>query len=289
MPQDNTSSGAPEAGGFRTSETTVSKLRFYSIGVVASNKPLKSKEIEVWPSEELPMTNGFLDDQTEKLTAEGTDASGKSYNAKVQMGSTIKAEWLPFCDSQRLTAPDVRRGESVVIYQFGDADKYYWTTLKNDNKLRKLETVIWAFSATKNEDDAMTDETSYFLEVSTHKKMVTFHTSQANGEKFGYDIQINADKSLLIVTDTAGNKFVLNSAETKLRLENASGSYLDITKQVAKLFTGQEINLETQRYTLKCQTSLVDASSSITEKAPTIMNQGYKSITLQAPKISAPK
>lgn len=293
---DFTSQSAPlDPQGFRDAAPTVSKLRFYSIGIVAANKPLNSKEVEVLPTEELPMMDGYLDDNLDSYNAQGTDASGKSYSTKLKMGNSIKAQWLPFCDSQRLTAPDVRRGESVMIYQFGDADKYYWTTLKNDNKLRKLETVIWAFSGTTKEGDGITPETSYFFEVSTHKKLVTFHTSQANGEPYGYDIQINTAEGRILITDTAGNKFTMNSPATQLRMENAVGSFLDITKQIATLSTGEEINLTTKAFKVSSDTTQINASSStqITTKSMGVSSQSgaWKSagaITVDAPSFNLP-
>ena len=129
---------------YRPGEPRVSKLRFYSIGVVASNKALSSNVIEVTPIEELPMLDGEIDSNTTNETAKGVDASGKNYQSSVTMGNSIQAEWLRLGSANRMTSPDVRRGESVIIYQFGDADKYYWNTLKNDSQLRKLETVVYA-------------------------------------------------------------------------------------------------------------------------------------------------
>jgi hypothetical protein len=266
--------------GFRDGDPNLSKLRFYSMGIVAANKPLNSKIVEVTPIEELPMLDGFIDDNKDTYTAQGVDADGQSYNSQVTMAKSLKAEWVPFCDSQRLSAPDVRRGERIVIYQFGDADKYYWTTWANDNKLRKLETVIWAFSGTKNEGDDITPETSYFFEVSTHKKCITLHTSQADGEAYGYDIQVNPKDCIVIIRDTVGNKILLNSKLTKLRMENASGSYLDITKQVAKLFTGQEINMETKAWKVDCDTATVNSTT-------TTVN-GSKKVTIATPNLSTP-
>jgi hypothetical protein len=136
---------------FQPTEFITSKLRFYSIGIVAENKLLSSHEIEVTPVEELPMTNGELSANSVDYKGKAVDAGGKAYSASTESQVTLKASWLRFGSSNRLTSPDVRRGEVVMIYQFGDADKYYWVVLKDDSKLRKLETVIWAISATKDE------------------------------------------------------------------------------------------------------------------------------------------
>jgi hypothetical protein len=241
---------------YHPGELRVSKLRFYSIGVVAENKALSSNIIEVTPLEELPMLDGEISANTTTHTASGVDANGKAYTSSVTMGNSIQAEWLRLGSSNRMTAPDVRRGETIVIYQFGDADKYYWNTLKNDSALRRLETVVYAFSGTPDNAEAgLNASNSYYFEVSTHTKLVTFHTSQANGEPFSYDIQINTGEGYILIQDNIGNVFTLDSRAHQLRMQNTEGSYVDLTKQVLSMFTGDQINMITKKYSLKASES----------------------------------
>lgn len=236
--------------GMRQAGPQVSKMRFYSIALVAHNKPLQSKEVEATPMEEMPMLDGFLDDKLDPYSGSGEDSAGKGYSAKIDMARSIKATWVPFGASNRLTAPDVRRGEMIMLYQFGDADKFYWTTLKDDNRLRKLETAVYAFSGTREENVNIGPQNSYYLEVSTHTKQITLHTSQADKEPFGYDIQINTGDGRILIIDTAGNKFLLDSQATQLRMENAVGSFLDITKQVATLTAADQVTINTKNMTI---------------------------------------
>lgn len=229
---------------YRPGEPTVSKLRFYSIGVVAANKKLSSVTIEVVPIEELPMLDGFLTDNQKLSKAAGVDSSGRHYASKVKTSVSIQAEWLRLGDANRLTAPDVRRGESVVIYQFGDADKYYWNTLKNDSRLRKLETVVWGISASTSESEGLNANNAYYIEFSSHTKMITLHTSQSNGEACGYDIQINAADGYVLIKDTLSNYFKLDSRGQSLRLENAVGSFLDVSKGIVNMKGVETVNLD---------------------------------------------
>lgn len=282
-------SAALDASGFRDAAPQLSRLRFYSLGYVAANKLLDSKLIEAVPIEELPMIDGEIDAYGQPLAVQGKDAQGKPINAKALMANSIQAEWLPFCDSQRLTAPDVRRGESVMLYQFGDADKYYWTTLKNDNRLRKLETVIWGFSATTKESDGMTSQTSYFLEISTHKKLVTFHTSQANGEPFGYDVQINAAEGKIVIADTAGNELLIDSAAQHARIKNSAGSYAEVIANVANFYAADQINAKTSSYTVQADNiSLLSSANTTVQAGGTVHAQSGSLIRLQAPKLETP-
>lgn len=209
-------------------DLTWSKLRFYSVGIVAQNKTLGSKDIQVTPTEETPFIDGEVTATPSENTATGTDASGATYTASANSSLAIQATWLQFSASNRITAPDVRRGEKVMIFQYADADKYYWTEMLDGQKLRRLETVIYSFSASRTEDDPVSPNTQYFLEVNTHKKHITLHTCKADGEPFGYDIQLDTKNGKLLITDDTGNYIHLDSSDRRIELYNTDGSHYDM-------------------------------------------------------------
>lgn len=209
----------------------ISQFHFYNYGFVAQNKRLKEDLIEVYPTEDAPFTDGEIYVQKIEEESDGKDATGAAYKTKVTSGTTIPAKWLRLGNDNRLTPPDVRRGEAVVLYQFGDSMTLYWTTVQNDHKLRKLETVIYGWSATRDEKAPVNPDNLYYLEVSTHRKLVTFHTSKADGEPFAYDVQINAKEGQILVQDDAGNSIELISGEAQIRLTNNCGTVYDQHKE----------------------------------------------------------
>lgn len=240
----------------------ISKLKIYSLGIVAENKLPSSKEVEVTPIEEMPMLDGELAPVATDYNAKATDALGSSYEDTVELTTTIKAKWLPIGAANRVSAPDVRRGEMVVIYKFGDTDKYFWTTLNEDLKLRKLETVIYAFSGTTNEGAEINADTFYFIEISTHKKLITLHTSKDNGEPFSYDIQLDTNNGKLVITDDVGNYVLLDSSQTQIVLRNVDETTFDMK--------GPNLDITVpQTYTVKCKDYKLDASSSVDIKSGT--------------------
>lgn len=240
----------------------MSKLRFYSLGIVAENKLPSSKEVEVTPIEEMPMLDGELAPVATDYNAKAKDALGSSYEDTVELTTTVKAKWFGMGANNRITAPDVRRGEMVVLYKFGDTDKYFWMTQNEDLKLRKLETVIYAFSATTNEGAEMNAETFYFIEISTHKKLITLHTSKDNGEPFSYDIQLNTAEGKLVITDDVGNYVLLDSSQTQITLRNVDETTFDMK--------GPNLDVTVpQTYTVKCKDYKLDASSSVDIKSGT--------------------
>jgi len=209
----------------------LSQFHIYSYGVVAENKLTSSKKVYVRPEETFPITDGESTTVAVVEKGKGFDQSGAAYEEQTVSTEPIECEWLPFDGSgNRVTSPDVRRGERVVIYQFGNEQKYYWTTLGIDLKLRKLETVIYAFSGTTVESAEVNADNYYYIEISTHRKLVHFHTSQANGEPFGYDVQFDTGTGIFTLTDTVGNHIVLNSKETRLFFSNKNNTSLELVK-----------------------------------------------------------
>jgi hypothetical protein len=238
----------------------MSKLHFYSVGIVAANKLLSSKVIEVTPIESVPMLDGEITDNVNQYQTTSKDASGATYSAAVATTVTVKATWLPIGSSNRITAPDVRRGEIVIIYRFADSDEFYWGTLKDDSHLRKLETVIFAFNADTVEGSKASLDNTYFLEISTHNKVVHFHTSNANGEPYTYDIQINTGEGFIQIQDNDGNFIKFDSKEQQIEMVNKSGSKVEINKADINLVSTNSINLQTKTINTNVTTSVLNAT-----------------------------
>lgn len=250
---------------------SASKLRIYSLGIVAANKPLGSKIIEVTPSEEFSMLDGEITDNVSKYKSQSSSATGSVSKTEVNTTATIKAKWLSICGSNRMSAPDVRRGEQVAIYRFADVDEYWWVTMTDDLKMRRLETVIFAFSNNPNDATSNTNEMMYFLEISTHKKLVHFHTAKNDGEFCSYDVQINAKDGRVVITDDIGNFFVLDSKERQIAIANSDGTIIEVNKQIINLKALESINIETGIYNLKASKSTYVEAPANTIKGDTSM------------------
>jgi hypothetical protein len=253
-----------------TAGLTVSQFHFFSYAIVAENKALSSKLIEVTPIEELPMLDGQLTSDKVDISSAGQKADGSHYATKVKTSTTLQAEWLPMGNSNRLTAPDVQTGERVILYQFGETEKYYWTTLMDDSRFRRLETVIYGISATRDTKGVLTHDNMYYLEVSSHRKIIAIHTSQADGEPFGYDLQINTSEGKIIFTDTSNNRFELFSSEKRVRIKNSDDSTVEVLAGVANIFTNEEINMRTSKYTLTADTAVEKISGELSVNAGVI-------------------
>lgn len=224
----------------------LSQFQFYSLGVVAANKKPTSRFIEVSAMEETPMFDGEITDHTEIYKAEGKSTEDEEFKVEIETTASIKAEWIELGNTNRMTAPDVRRGEVVAIYRFGDSDEYRWVDLITDTKLRRLETVVWSFSNMRKENEKFDAKTSYWVEVSTMKKYIHIHTSKNDDEPFEYDIQINTKDGCVTIKDDDGNSMVMDSAERRIELHNKDDSFLRIDKRIITLESKDKIILNTK-------------------------------------------
>jgi len=223
-------------------DNTASMFRQVAVGTAAENKALGSKELTVTPHEKLAFIDGELVDRVDTLAYEGKDSDDKVQGGTAFVSNNLTATWLP--ESNRKTAPDVRRGERISLWQFGGNDKYYWRCLNLDEELRRLETVIFAINANPSvEQDGFDPENMYFVEFSSHTKTITLSTSQRNGEFCTYDFQFDLKNGKVVLQDSVGNYSFLDSKNTHIKMMNQLGTYFELNKQDVKAYAPKNIDI----------------------------------------------
>lgn len=255
--------------------TNASKLFIRSVARAAINLPLKSNMLEVIPLEEVGYADGELSDERGVIEAAGIDADGNSFNVKMETSNSIVAEWLPL-DSNRVDAPNIRRGERVLLWQFGDTDKYYWTPTGFDDNVRRLETLICRLSNTIDETDkTVKPDNSYWFEMSTHTKQITLATSKSNGEAFAYTIQIDTKGSRVTITDDTNNFIELSSADKKITLHNADATHVVLDKTNMILTAKDNITVTCKNFVVKSTTTTITSGSTSIEGGTATMKGTY--------------
>jgi len=189
-----------------------SGLVMYSIGIVKTDKLRSSDIINVIPIEELPLLHGdLINNKTVTMESNKPNKDGVVNNESLESDNYIQASWLPYSNSNRLTSPDVIKGETVILFRYQDTDEYYWTTIFREPSIRRLETVIYAYGDLKDGNVPLDKNTTYYMAVSTHDKYVKVHTSKSDGEPFEYDIMLDTANGTLNVNDNIGNNISLDS------------------------------------------------------------------------------
>lgn len=224
-----------------------------SIGIVAENKVRGEKIIRCTLIEILTNVADDLRDGAQTVVSKGLDNNGDGYRVSLNRGTTVPAEWAGL--TNRVTAPDVRRGEQVMVYKAADSGKYYWEPMGRDDNLRRLETVVWAFSANPKLEDAVPGpENNYVFEISTHDKHATFTTSKANGEPAAYTTQYNTGDGIVTLMDDLGNFAYMDSVNRDIHIENGDQSKLSINKTIISVYAKDQINMDTETCNLTAKT-----------------------------------
>lgn len=239
----------------------LSQLHFHSWGLVAENPAVNQHNIMVIPTEyrlghaESIVTNP-QEDELEYESDEGVEV------VKVLHNTAIECKWMKL-NSNRVTPPNVRRNDDVIIMRLGNTDRYYWLDFNIAN-VKRLETAVWAWSA--DPDNPMADDLSnaYTLEISTHGKLITLTTTQANGEPFGYTHQYNTGDGRVTLEDTDGNSVYLDSAEREIGMINSDGTSFKLNKKDIEAYAPNNIAwTAVKSISFSCKQMTIVASDSL--------------------------
>lgn len=258
----------------------MSELKLYSLGIVIEDKPVGSDFVMVSPVEVLNIQqSGLIKEQ--KTIYEGTHkkADGTGFSTEMKSKNYLKAKWLPLGHSNRLTAPDLVKNETILLFKFGDVDEYYWTTIFREVELRRQETVLYGFSNLKSGIVAFDKSTSYWMEVDTRKKTVKFHTAMNDGEFTEYDIIFNTKEGTVLFTDKRGNYVYLDSPKDTITV--------NMLKDIVGI-AGQDINVKAGRDIIAKAEKNIEATAGTNIKAKAgnnITAEAGTSINIKAPSI----
>ncbi len=208
-----------------------SLLRVISVGVAAENKERNASICEVVISEQSTFINGEIKSDFKTDTASGVDAYGNAFTVTVNTANSVTAEWLGD-GTNRVTAPDLRRGDRLEVLQYGEVDRFFWRARPMPGQsVRKLETVIQSYSNTRDEEDnVQSAKNSWYSEVNTHDKVwTTVQTNKNDGEPYAYTQQVDAKSGNMVLgADDVGNFVQLNSRDTLIEIQNAMNSFMHL-------------------------------------------------------------
>lgn len=202
-------------------------LKIYSLGIILKNKEPNSDMVSVMPIEQLSLVSGPLDQQKTTFDVNLPDSQGVKRTDKIEGGVEIVAKWI-FSGGNRLTAPDVTKNETVLIYKFADTDEYYWELIFREPSLRRLEHVNFSFSNEPSGINAFDKNSSYWFEISTRDKYIHLHTSKNDNELHEYDININTADGNFTITDDVNNNFIIDSKTNTITINQSNGSIISM-------------------------------------------------------------
>lgn len=234
----------------------------YGIGRATHDLEYGSKVLKVADIEKLPAQHGKLNNKATTVTSNSTDSLGRTHAAKGKIGAGIPCTWINYFGN-RLLAPDIRSGERVLIWRYGDSNDYFWTPTNLDEEFRTLEHLILGVSNRKAKGKGkLNRDNTYFFELDTYNKIINLQTSKSDGEKFIYNIRIDGKKHTVFVGDNVGNEYTIDSLNTKVQLKNKDGSLFALNKKDINVScSGNYTATVENAYTVTCESYTINSKT----------------------------
>jgi len=187
------------------------------MATVAEDKILGTNDIKVFPIEFMSEHEGNINDEEDKKVMSNDESMG-TVQSTTKKSVTLNAQWVNIGGSNRITAPDVMKGETVLLFKYGSSDKYYWTTFFTEPDLRRREAVLELYGNETEFGKILNKENSYWKLIDTVNKVIHLHTSDNDGELTTYDFILDTKNGSFSITDGRKNQIILNSKKDHLTL-----------------------------------------------------------------------
>jgi len=185
----------------------MSTYKMDSVGIAVTDITTGNNILTVFPVEYLSEYSGVLEGIDGDTLVDKATTVIKSGNSLLSGSAikqyTIEAEWRGD-GGNRVTPPNIKKGETVRLYKVGQANKWYWEAGKYESDLRRKETVVHVYGNTDTHGETLNNENSYYTVIDTVNKRLHIHTSMNDGEVTTFDITLDTMKGILEVVD--GNK-----------------------------------------------------------------------------------
>ena len=216
------------------------------IGRVAADKEANSVEIKVIVPELTPTMTGNVGAVTATNIITNNSLNGKVLSNTATTANAIKAVYWGV--TNRDYPPDVVQGEQVVVTKWFDSDIYYWDCIGRNDNLRKQETLRISISDCGQQVSVRDDTNSYFFEMDTKRgKHIRMRTCTKDGEKFQYQLDIDALASTIRLGDFSSNELYIDSVKKQITVHNNSGSFVTLLDKNILINAEQDIIYNAKR------------------------------------------
>lgn len=208
-------------------------INWLGVGIVAATKETNTKEILVHLPSMAPMADGRVIAQTQQMQETSLNMAGEAETSTTLTSNVIPAVWNSFGDANRLTAPDVREGSKVSIYQVGGQNQYYWTTQGFGAESHRLETIVWGFQANPGVDEntPFNLDNFYTVTLDTRNGFMAMRTAQTNGEKSGFEAKIDGMNGRIDARGSNGSIFCIDDHNDHCFYTNKAGAIFSVNKK----------------------------------------------------------
>lgn len=203
-------------------------------GVAAKDNNGEDRYLYVYSEELLPFhqgIDGMLDGILIDSEIKTTNSNGEEYCSQTKTTNSLRCVYRDD-SSSGTTPPLVRKGEQVLIYNFGDSDVWYWKSEGRNENNRKTDLWRKEISGTAEAAPVLGDDNTYFIELdtrTTHRMRIS--TSNQDGEKHRYLFMFDADASKVFLGDDVDNQIIIESETPRVAMRNKAESLIDLNTE----------------------------------------------------------
>lgn len=203
-----------------------SVFNLYSIGTAAEDLEFGTRDLEVWPGEQMSGVDGDVTSNQTNISTDGQNATGQKYTQNINTGTTIKAKWLSR-NSNRPYPSLIRRGEGVKIWRNADTDEFWWEEIGDDIYMRRGDIYsIACISTIVEEGEPISHLNSYWFEMDSLNGVIRLSTTKLNNEACAYLFQFMTREGTFTLEDDIGNGLKLESNDQRWTVKNAADTTL---------------------------------------------------------------
>lgn len=246
-------------------------INWLGVGTVAATKQTNTTEIMVHVPKDSPMADGRTVAVTETKEENAVNANGEPIKVSALISNVRPAKWNSFGEPNRLTAPMVREGSQVALYQVSGQSTLYWTTSGFSGETHRLETIIWGFQANPTLDDntEFNVDNFYTITMDTAKGEASLRTSQSNGEKSGFEVRVSGQTGRIEMVGTNKSALIMDDFNSKFIYTNKEETLIGVDKKKVSiiapdsvLFNGEEsVSILTKIFNLQANEINIKAST----------------------------
>lgn len=240
-------------------------------GVAAKDNNGEDRYLYVYSEELLPFHQG-IEGKLDGMTIDSqiqTTGNGGDYQSQVKTTNCLRCVYRDE-SSSGTTPPLVRKGEQVLIYNFGDSDVWYWKSEGRNENNRKTDLWRKEISGTCQAAPVLDDNNTYFIEMDTRTThRIRISTSNQDGELHRYLFMIDADASKVFLGDDVDNQILIESEVPRVAMRNKDESLIDLnTENIVIACKGDyTVKAEGNINTLSGKDTKFESSGSLTTKS----------------------
>lgn len=244
-------------------------INWLGVGTVAATKQTNTGEIMVHLAGQAPTADGRVVAHVEQKQETSLNANGEQETSTTMVSNVVPATWQSMGEPNRVTAPDVREGSKVSIYQVSGQNKYYWTTHGFSADTHRLETIIWGFSANPalDENTPFNIDNFFTAKVDTREGFFSLRTSQSNGEKSGLEVKVDGKNGQVNIRGSEDSILSFDDFAHKLTYRNQEGAIIGVDKKNMAFYAPdsltiasvENINVKTKNLNVQCKNITVQA------------------------------